>query len=102
MQIGLRLISPVTVAIAGILLFLVTLAVNAQRTPPVTGASGMVDEIGTALTAIESGGVGRVRAHGEIWKAIADGPVAEGAPVRIIAVDGLQLRVSPVTPAASR
>jgi membrane-bound serine protease (ClpP class) len=96
MQIGLRLIIPVTVGIAGILLFLVTLAVNAQRTPAVTGVSGMVDEIGTALTAIEPGGVGRVRAHGEIWNAMADGPVPAGSEVRITAVDGLQLRVSPV------
>jgi membrane-bound serine protease (ClpP class) len=94
MQIGLRLIIPVTVGIAGILLFLVTLAVNAQRTPAVTGASGMVDEVGTALTAIEPGGVGRVRAHGEIWNATADGAIPAGAPVRITAVDGLWLRVT--------
>jgi len=94
MQIGLRLIIPVTVGIAGILLFLVTLAVNAQRTPSVTGASGMVDEVGTALTAIEAGGLGRVRAHGEIWNATADGPISVGAPVRVTAVDGLRLRVT--------
>ena len=96
MQIGLRLIIPVTVAIAGILLFLVTLAVNSQRTRPVTGTSGMVDEIGTALTAIQPGEVGRVRAHGEIWNASTDGPVGAGDAVRITAVDGLHLRVSPV------
>jgi membrane protein implicated in regulation of membrane protease activity len=40
-----------------------------------------------------------VRAHGEIWNAIADGPIAAGASVRIEAVDGLQLRVSPAGPA---
>jgi membrane-bound serine protease (ClpP class) len=96
MQIGLRLIVPVTIGIAGILLFLVTLAVNSQRTRPVTGTSGMVNEIGTTLTAIEPGIVGRVRAHGEIWNAIADGPIPAGAVVRITAVDGLQLRVAAV------
>jgi membrane-bound serine protease (ClpP class) len=94
MQIGLRLIVPVTVGIAGILLFLVTLAVSAQRARAVTGTSGMLDEIGYTLTPIEPGGVGRVRAHGEIWNAVADGPIAAGAPVRITSVDGLQLRVS--------
>jgi membrane-bound serine protease (ClpP class) len=97
MQIGLRLIIPVTVAIAGILLFLVTLAVNSQRTRPVTGVIGMVDEIGTALTSIAPGDVGRVRAHGEIWNAVADAPVAAGAAVRIQSVEGLQLRVSPLS-----
>ncbi len=40
LQIGLRLIVPVSLAIAGILIFLVTLAVNAQRTVPVTGPRG--------------------------------------------------------------
>jgi membrane-bound serine protease (ClpP class) len=99
LQIGLRLIIPVTVGIAGILLFLVTLAVNAQRTRAVTGVAGMVDEIGTALTAMEAGEVGRARAHGEIWNAVADGPIAAGASVRIEAVDGLRLRVSPAGPA---
>ena len=93
LQIGLQLIIPVTVGIAGILLFLVTLAVNAQRTPPVTGAAGMVDEVGTALTAIEPGGVGRVRAHGEIWNATADGAIPAGTPVRITAIDGLRVKV---------
>ena len=93
MQIGLRLIIPVTVGIAGILLFLVTLAVNAQRTRAVTGVSGMLDEIGYALTPMEPGGVGRVRAHGEIWNAVADGPVAAGSPVQVTEVDGLCLRV---------
>jgi membrane-bound serine protease (ClpP class) len=96
MQIGLRLVVPVTIGIAGVLVFLVTLAVRAQRTPAVTGASGMVNEIGTALTSFEAGDVGRVRAHGEIWSAVADGPVPAGADVRITAVEGLQLRVSPV------
>src|SRR4051795_4276779 len=64
LQIGLRLIIPVTLGIAGILLFLVTLAVNAQRTRPITGASAMLHELGYALTAIDAGGTGSVRTHG--------------------------------------
>ena len=78
LQIGLRLIVPVTLAIASILVFLVTLAVNAQRTVPVTGSSGMLDEIGYAMTAIDAGGTGHVRAHGEIWSATADSRIEGG------------------------
>jgi membrane-bound serine protease (ClpP class) len=100
MQIGLRLIVPVTVGISGVLLFLVTLAVRAQQTPSVTGTSGMVNEVGTALTPIEPGMVGRVRAHGEIWNAVADGPIPVGAAVRVIGVDGLCLRVTAASSAA--
>ncbi len=40
LQIGLRLILPVTLAVSGIILFLVRLAVEAQRTPSVTGEVG--------------------------------------------------------------
>jgi len=94
LQIGLRLIVPVTLAIAGILLFLVTLAVNAQRMQPVTGASGMLHETGYALTAIDPGGVGRVRTRGEIWTASANEHIEAGAPVRVTAVEGLRLRVA--------
>jgi membrane-bound serine protease (ClpP class) len=94
LQIGLRLIVPVTLAIASILVFLVTLAVNAQRTAPVTGASGMLDEIGYAMTAIDAGATGPVRAHGEIWTATADDRIEAGGPVRVTAVEGLRLRVA--------
>jgi membrane-bound serine protease (ClpP class) len=99
LQIGLRIIVPVTLGISGILLFLVTLAVNAQRARPVTGASAMLDEIAYALTPIEPGATGSVRTHGEIWSATADEPVEAGSPVRVTAVNGLLLRV---TPAANR
>jgi len=95
LQIGLKLILPVTLTLAGILLFLVQLAVTSQRSRPVTGDAGMVDEVGTALTPIEPGGIGRVQTHGEIWTATASEPVHEGAAVRVTAVKGLLLTVRP-------
>ena len=94
LQIGLRLIVPITLGIAGILLFLVTLAVHAQRARPVTGISAMLDEIGYALGPIEPGGTGSVRTHGEIWTADADERIEAGSPVRVTAVNGLRLRVA--------
>jgi len=94
LQIGLRLIIPVTLGIAGILFFLVTLAVNSQRTQPVTGASAMLHELGYALTPIDPGGTGSVRTHGEIWTASANERIEAGTPVRVTAVEGLRLRVA--------
>lgn len=94
MQVGLRLIVPITIGIAGIIFFLVRLAVDAQRLQPVTGVSGMLGDVGRALTSIEPGVQGRVQTHGEIWNATADGPVAAGDEVRISAVNGLTLRVT--------
>jgi membrane-bound serine protease (ClpP class) len=96
LQIGLRLIVPVTLSLAGILLFLVNLAVKAQQQRPVTGTAGMIDETGNALTSIDPGGVGRVRTHGEIWTATADEHIAAGERVKVTDVKGLLLRVRKV------
>jgi membrane-bound serine protease (ClpP class) len=93
MQIGLEVIVPVTLGLAGILLFLVGLAVRAQRLPSVTGESGMLNTTGEAITSIAPGGVGRVTAHGEIWTATADEPVNAGDRVMITAIKGLLLTV---------
>ena len=93
LQIGLRTIVPVTLGVAGIILFLVQLGVRAQLQRPVTGESGMLDEVGQALTSIDPGGVGRVRAHGEIWTATADEHVSAGENVRVTNVKGLLLTV---------
>ena len=95
LQIGLQLIVPMTVATAGIILFLVRLGIQAQRTAPTTGTSGMMNEIGKALSSIDPGGVGRVRTHGEIWTATAIEPVIEGDTVRVTGVQGLLLTVRP-------
>jgi membrane-bound serine protease (ClpP class) len=93
MQIGLRMIVPITLSVAGILFFLVRLAVQAQRQRSVTGQAGMIDEVGRALTAIDPGGLGRVQTHGEIWSATAEDPVAAGDPVKVVSVNGLLLKV---------
>lgn len=93
MQIGLRLILPVTLSIAGLLVFLVTLGVRAQAQPATTGESGMLLASGQALTPIAPGGTGRVATHGEIWTATAAESIHEGDPIVVTAVDGLTLTV---------
>jgi membrane-bound serine protease (ClpP class) len=95
LQVGLRLILPVTFGIACIVLFLVRLAVRSQRAQPITGTSGMIGESGEALTPIEPGSRGSVRAHGEIWNATATERIDTGTAVRIIGITGLVLHVTP-------
>lgn len=101
LQVGLRLIVPITLGMASVLLFLVRLAVLAQRVRPITGDAGMLAEVGYAITPIDPGGVGRVRTHGEIWTATSDERVEAGSPVRVTAVNGLTLRVTPYTVATT-
>jgi len=92
-QLSLRIVLPVALAFAGIAAMLVRLGVAAQQQPAVTGAAGMIGESGQALTAIAPSQPGRVAVHGEIWDAIASEAIAEGAHVRITAVEGLTVTV---------
>jgi membrane-bound serine protease (ClpP class) len=97
LQLGLRFILPVVGSLSALILVLVGLGVQAQRSRPTTGIEGMIGEAGRALTSIEPGGVGRVQAHGELWTATADEPVAAGQTVTVTAVTGLLLTVRPET-----
>ena len=96
LQIGLGMIVPVVLSLAGIMLFLVTLGVRAQRQPAVTGSEGMVGETGKAITSIDPAGVGRVQTHGEIWTATSHEHVSAGENVRVVEVKGLLLTVEPI------
>lgn len=93
LQLSLRLVLPIVFGLASIVVFLVRLAVASQRPQPVTGVAGMIGELGCALTSIEPGRAGRVATHGEIWRAIAREPIAEGDRLRITDVDGLTVTV---------
>jgi membrane-bound serine protease (ClpP class) len=96
MQIGLRMILPLTLSLAGIILFLVRLGVQAQRAPAVTGESGMLHSTAEALTSITPGGIGRVSTHGEIWTATSPEPIHAGDRVVVTDVKGLLLTVKPL------
>jgi membrane-bound serine protease (ClpP class) len=93
LQIGLRFILPIVLSLSAIMLFLVVLGVRAQRQPAVSGESGMLQDTGNALTAIEPGGVGRVATHGEIWSATSAEPIQAGERVAVVGIKGLLLTV---------
>ncbi len=93
LQLSLRVVLPVVLGFAGIAVFLVRLAVAAQRQLPVSGYAGMLGETGEALTAIAPQRGGRVTTHGEIWNATSGESIPEGARVRVTEVDGLTLVV---------
>jgi len=93
LRVSLTLVAPVVAATAAILVFLVRLAVAAQRRGSVTGAAGMVGQRGDALTAMAAGGTGRVRVQGEIWSARSHAAVAAGEVIEVAAMNGLVLSV---------
>jgi membrane-bound serine protease (ClpP class) len=93
LQLSLRLVVPVVVGLAAIAMFLMRLALGAQRLQPVSGPVGMLGETGRVLTAIAPDRPGRIAAHGEIWQASAGESILEGMFVRITGVSGLMLTV---------
>jgi len=93
LRMTLGFVLPLVLAFSAIVLFLVHIAVKAQRRRATTGDDGMVDEVGVALGAIAPGGAGRVAVHGEIWTATSDESIAEGDEVRVASVHGLKLAV---------
>jgi len=100
-RLQLRTILPAALILAAGVLGLGRLALKAQRRPPQTGVEGMIGEIGRARTALAADTAGQIDAHGEIWRGVSREPLAAGAAVRIVAIDGLTLLVEPVDRPAS-
>jgi membrane-bound serine protease (ClpP class) len=83
-------------AIAGIFIFILQKVIAARRQPYAAGEESMVGTIGTVREPLNPSGL--VFVDGALWQAIStDGVLAVGAPVRVVGVDGLRLRVEPVT-----
>ena len=93
MRIHLVTALAVSVPFALITMFLLTLALRARRNKSLMGGEGMIDEIGQARTALAP--AGKVFVHGEYWDAESSSPVESGAEVRVVAVEGMKLRVEP-------
>ena len=76
-----------------------TMAVRARNRPVVSGREEMVGLPATAIGAFAPGKNGRYRgrvhAHGEDWQGESAAPIADGAALRITAIDGLVLQVQP-------
>ena len=95
-EVRIHLTTAVAVAVpfAAITMFLVSIVVQARRNKVLTGASGMIGEVGVTRTALEP--EGQVLVRGEIWDAVASANVPAGAQVRIKALAGLKLLVEPL------
>lgn len=94
-EVRIRLLTAFSVSIpfALITMFLLSLAVRARRNKSLMGGEGLLDEIGEARTALAP--AGKVFVHGEYWDAVSSTPVDPGREVRVVAVDGMKLKVEP-------
>jgi membrane-bound serine protease (ClpP class) len=81
----------VSLPFALITMFLLSLVIRARANKIMTGEQGLLNEIGEARTALAP--AGKVFVHGEYWDAVANAPVESGEQIRVVAVDGLKLKV---------
>jgi len=74
--------------------FLMSIAWRARRNKIVTGAQGIIGELGVTRTNLAPSG--KVFVHGELWNAHSAKPLPSGTPVRVVAIHQLELEVEPV------
>jgi membrane-bound serine protease (ClpP class) len=96
-EMRVRLVTALAVSIplGLITAFLMSIAVRARRNKIVTGTQGLVGEIGIAQTPLTP--AGKIFVHGELWDAVSSVEIPAGERVVVRQVDGLILRVDPVT-----
>ncbi|MGA9415921.1 MAG: nodulation protein NfeD, partial [Terriglobales bacterium] len=97
MRVHLVTALAVSIPLGIITAFLMSIAVRARRNKIVTGKQGLIGEIGIAQSLLAP--AGKVFVHGELWDAVSTVPVPAGERIVVRQIDGLTLRVDPVTAA---
>ncbi|SET39305.1 membrane-bound serine protease (ClpP class) [Nitrosomonas marina] len=92
----------VTFALLSAAFFLLVLgmAIKARQRPVVSGAEHIIHCTGEVLN--DFSGQGWVRVQGERWEAQASTPLKRGERVRVVAIDGLVLKVEPYSNKATQ
>ena len=90
----------VSVALGGLTVFLLRLAMRAKRRKALTGVVALVGAVGVAMERIGTATdadehCGRVMVEGEIWEAVTESAIAADVAVRVTGTDGDRLRVEP-------
>lgn len=98
-DLALSWLTIVLVVGGGVMLMVAGMAsmLRARFSTPTIGRESMVGRMGEATTGISPEGM--VRLEGAVWRARTNRatPIASGAPVRVVAIDGLLLEVEPET-----
>jgi membrane-bound serine protease (ClpP class) len=103
MRVHLLTALAVSIPLSFITVFLMSIALKARANKIVTGAQGLIGEVGVAQTPLSP--QGKVFIHGELWDAVSSTNIPAGQTVVVRQVDGLKIQVDPVsspqrTPAA--
>jgi membrane-bound serine protease (ClpP class) len=92
-EIPYTLIGGVTAASAAFVFLVIGMLLRSRRNPVVSGREELIGAPGEALEDIA--GEGWARVHGERWRVRASAPLKRGQALRVAAIDGLVLEVTP-------
>ena len=94
LRVSWAVIAPTVGITACVFLFMIGAGVRALRARSAVGALALVGQLGVAREALSP--EGQVQVAGELWRAVTrSAPVAAGARVRVVDVQGLTLTVEP-------
>lgn len=90
-QISVPIIAAFAAATAALFFFVLGALIRARQRPVTTGSEAMIGGTAVALEDFET--EGHVRIFSEIWTAVSDKPVSKGSNLKVVARDGLKLKV---------
>jgi membrane-bound serine protease (ClpP class) len=92
-DLGLRLTMgiPFIVLISAFFLFVVWLAIRAQRSKVRAGREGLIGEVGVVQEALDP--EGKVFVHGELWRAVSREKIDKNEKIEVEGIQGLLLKV---------
>jgi membrane-bound serine protease (ClpP class) len=94
MRVHLFTALAVSIPLGFITAFLMSIALKARRNKVVSGAQGLIGEIGVAQTSLSPRG--KIFVHGELWDAVSSSDLSAGESAIVRRIDGLLLQVDPV------
>lgn len=92
MRVSWSIIIPTVASVSAFFIFALGLVVRAWLRQPMTGTQGLVGQTGLTLTDVDP--QGKVAIHGEYWNAVSDTGLPKGTRVKVVEVDGLNIRVT--------
>jgi len=93
--VNIPLLVITVLVIAAVFLFILRKLLDARRRPYAAGEESMIGSLGSVREPLNPSGM--VFVNGALWQATStSGPLDAGAPVRVVGVDGLRLRVEAV------